>query len=59
MGNPLRSHSVTTIADPPREFGRDNLILRINVTIPADAGAIGPVVAGIMELARWMDCVEG
>ena len=60
MGNHLREHSATTIAEPPpHEFQRDNLILRINVTIPADPGAIAPVVAGIMELARWMDCVEG
>lgn len=60
MGNHLRSHSATTISEPPpREFGSDNLILRINVTIPADPEAISPVVSGIMELARWMDCVEG
>ena len=54
------NRSATSIAEPPpREFQRDNLILRINVAIPADPEAISPVVAGIMELARWMDCTAG
>ncbi|MGH9532213.1 MAG: ATP-binding protein [Terriglobales bacterium] len=60
MGHHLGHHSAATIAEaPPREFQRDNLVLRINVTIPADPNAISPVVGGIMEMARWMDCIEG
>ena len=60
MSHQVSNHSVTNIAGPPpSELPHDNLILRINVTIPADPDAISPVVAGIMELARWMDCVEG
>jgi len=60
MGNHLSNHSAPSIPElPPHEFQRDHLILRINVTIPADPEAISPVVAGIMELASWMDCMEG
>ncbi len=59
MSNHLSSHSAAAISQPPRELQDDNLVLRINVTIPADPDAISPVVGGIMELARWMDCIEG
>ncbi len=60
MRNHLSNHSATVVPDlPPPEFQRENLVLRINVTIPADPEAIAPVVGGIMELARWMDCMEG
>jgi serine/threonine-protein kinase RsbW len=56
----MATHSATTIPElPPREFQRDNLILRIDVTIAADPSAISPVVAGIMEIARRMDCIAG
>lgn len=40
-------------------FGRDKLMIRIEVTLTAEATAISPVVEGIMEMARRMDCASG
>ena len=34
-------------------------MIRIEVTLHADPAAISPVVQGIMEMARKMDCVVG
>jgi len=41
------------------EFDRDKLMIRIEVTLNADPTAISPVVEGIMEMARRMDCASG
>ncbi len=43
----------------PIEFDRDKLMIRIEVTLNADATAVSPVVEGIMEMARRMDCASG
>ncbi len=43
----------------PIEFDRDKLMIRIEVTLNADPTAISPVVEGIMEMARRMDCASG
>ena len=43
----------------PIEFDRDKLMIRIEVTLNADPTAVSPVVEGIMEMARRMDCAAG
>ena len=43
----------------PIEFDRNKLMIRIEVTLNADPTAISPVVEGIMEMARRMDCAAG
>src|ERR1035441_4961277 len=44
---------------PTVEFDRSKLMIRIEVTLNADATAIGPVVEGIMEMARRLECAAG
>lgn len=44
---------------PPCEFEAGKLILRFEVTIPADVKAISPVVHGVMKLVREMACAAG
>jgi serine/threonine-protein kinase RsbW len=41
------------------EFDRNKLMIRIEVTLNADPTAISPVVEGIMEMARRMECAAG
>jgi len=43
----------------PTAFDRDKLMIRIEVTLNADPTAISPVVEGIMEMARRMECASG
>ena len=43
----------------PIEFDRNKLMIRIEVTLNADPTAVSPVVEGIMEMARRMDCAAG
>jgi len=38
---------------------RTDQMIRIEVTLNADASGISPVVEGIMEMARRMDCAAG
>jgi serine/threonine-protein kinase RsbW len=50
------------MSDPslPRcEFDRNKLILQLNMTIPADVGAIDPVVERVMGLVTQMECAIG
>jgi serine/threonine-protein kinase RsbW len=44
---------------PKVEFDRNHLMIRIEVTLNADPTAISPVVEGIMEIARRMECAAG
>jgi len=44
---------------PTVDFDRDKLMIRIEVTLNADPTAISPVVEGIMEMARRMECAAG
>jgi len=44
---------------PQCEFDSDKLIVRLQVTIPADVNSISPVVDGIMHLVRQMACAAG
>ena len=41
------------------EFDRSKLMIRIEVTLNADPTAISPVVEGIMEMARGLECAAG
>lgn len=41
------------------EFDRAKLIIRIDMTMQADREAIDPVVNGIMQIARQMECAAG
>jgi serine/threonine-protein kinase RsbW len=44
---------------PRCEFDAQDLIFRLETTIPADLGKISPVVEQVMELAREIDCTTG
>ncbi len=44
---------------PRCEFEQSKLILRLDITVPADVKAISPVVDGVMEMARQMECAQG
>jgi serine/threonine-protein kinase RsbW len=44
---------------PGVEFDRSTLMIRIEVTLNADPTAISPVVEGIMEMARRLECAAG
>ena len=44
---------------PIVEFDRSKLMIRIEVTLNADPTAISPVVEGIMEMARGLECSSG
>src|SRR5271165_5029090 len=44
---------------PAAGFDRNQLMIRIEVTLNADATAISPVVEGIMEMARRLECAVG
>lgn len=39
--------------------GKKRLMIRIDVTLNADPTAISPVVEGIMEMARRLECASG
>src|ERR1035437_2803552 len=41
------------------EFDRSKLMISIEVTLNADPTAISPVVEGIMEMARRLECAAG
>ena len=44
---------------PRCEFDAQDLIFRLDTTIPADLDKISPVVEQVMELAREMGCTTG
>ncbi len=44
---------------PRVDFDRSKLMIRIEVTLNADSTAISPVVEGIMEMARRLECAAG
>lgn len=44
---------------PTVESTATKQMIRIEVTLNADSTAIGPVVEGIMEMARRMECAAG
>jgi len=50
----MKSSSLPTV-----EFDRNKLMIRIEVTLNADPTAINPVVEGIMEMARKLECASG
>ena len=64
---PVRVTEATSVGDcampsgrlTPIEFDRNKLMIRIEVTLNADPTAVSPVVEGIMEMARRMDCAAG
>jgi serine/threonine-protein kinase RsbW len=46
--------------DPPHiDFECDDLVVRLDVTLPADPQAISPVVERVLVMAREMKCAEG
>ncbi len=46
-------------ASKPCEFRVEDLIVRLEMTLPADVEAISPAVDRIMEMVRRTGCVEG
>lgn len=47
--------------EPPTrcEFETGKLLMRLNLAVPGDVGAISPVVEGVMHIAREMACAQG
>jgi serine/threonine-protein kinase RsbW len=41
------------------QFQADKLLIRLDVTIPADPAAISPVVDSVLEVAGRMGCAKG
>jgi len=47
-------------ADAPYiEFDRDDLLVRLDVTIPGDPNAISPLVDRVIEMVKSMECATG
>ena len=40
-------------------FDHDRLLLRLDLTFPAEAGQVTPVVSQVMKIASEMSCAEG
>lgn len=53
-GQPSRSGDQSFI-----EFDRDDLLLRLDVTIPGDPKAISPLVDSVIALVKRMECSAG
>jgi serine/threonine-protein kinase RsbW len=51
--------AVTVANTPTCNFEADKLILKLSVTLCADAKCIDPVVQGIMQLMQQMHCAAG
>jgi serine/threonine-protein kinase RsbW len=49
--------SITDV--PSCNFEADKLILKLSVTLAADKTAVDPVVQGIMQVVRQMNCAAG
>lgn len=43
----------------PCHFDPDKLILRLNLTVPGEKGAVTPVVERIMQIVRDLGCAQG
>jgi serine/threonine-protein kinase RsbW len=41
------------------EFDRDDLLVRLDVTLPGDPGAISPLVDQVIEMVKSMECAAG
>ena len=41
------------------EFDAQRLLLKLDLRVPGDASAIGPVVENVMRIVREMGCAEG
>jgi len=41
------------------EFDRDDLLVRLDVTVPGDPAAISPVVDRVIELVKSLECAAG
>jgi hypothetical protein len=54
-----RSRNMSGDPTPHCEFDAQDLIFRLETTIPADVSKISPVVEQVMELAQEMDCTTG
>ena len=44
---------------PCIEFDRDDLLVRLDVTIPGDPAAISPLVDRVIEMVKSMECAAG
>ena len=44
---------------PSCNFEADQLIMKLKITLAADPDAIEPVVQGVMEIVREMQCADG
>ncbi len=50
---------MSTDAIPTCNFEADKLILKLRVTLAADRDAVDPVVQGVMQIVRQMQCAGG
>jgi len=44
---------------PRYEFESDDLLVRLDLTLPADLDAISPVVEGVLRIVQEMGCAAG
>lgn len=51
--------TMSTNEVPGPDFEADKLILKLKVTLAAEKNAVDPVVQGIMEIVRKMQCITG
>lgn len=45
--------------EPRCEFDRDRLVVRVDLTLAADVGAISPAIDEVMRIVREMGCAAG
>jgi serine/threonine-protein kinase RsbW len=50
---------MSTNSEPGADFEADKLVLKLKVTLAAQKEAVDPVVQGIMEIVREMQCITG
>jgi serine/threonine-protein kinase RsbW len=60
-GHPERNRRVAMAEKPPPkcEFNKEKLILHLDLTIPGEVEAIGPVVEKVMWVVGQMGCSQG
>lgn len=50
---------MSTDKTPTCDFEADKLILQLRVTLTADKNAVDPLVQGVMQIVRQMQCAQG
>ncbi len=59
MNQNLERSDTSVVPYPRCDFEAEKLVLKLRVTLAADRNAVNPVVQGIMEIVRQMQCAAG